>query len=71
MCAELGLLPQQVVHVGDHQQNDIAAAQQAGMPAVWVNRTASVWSLDNHAPDHEVGNLEELADVLDKKDSVK
>ena len=67
MCAQLGVLPVQVVHVGDHPQNDIAAAQQAGMPAVWINRTDNAWPLDDHEPDHVVGSLEELADVFIKQ----
>jgi 2-haloalkanoic acid dehalogenase type II len=66
MCTQLGVSPGQVVHVGDHPQNDIAAAQQAGMPAVWINRTDNTWPLDDE-PEHVVGCLEELADVFIKQ----
>ena len=33
---ELGVLPNQVVHVGDHLLNDVLGAKQVGMKTIWI-----------------------------------
>lgn len=33
-----GAEPQQIIHVGDHMEHDIAAAQNCGWHTVWLNR---------------------------------
>lgn len=36
-----GVPPEQILHVGDRIDNDIAPALRAGMRAVWINRTGA------------------------------
>lgn len=38
-----GLRPEQVVHVGDHPDNDIRAAAEVGMWTLWVNLPGHDW----------------------------
>lgn len=44
------LLPQEVVHVGDHQINDAIGALNAGMHAVWFNKNSQTWDQDSPEP---------------------
>jgi HAD superfamily hydrolase (TIGR01549 family) len=39
-CDHLGVTPNEVVHVGDHANDDFAAAKAMGMHALWLNREA-------------------------------
>lgn len=59
-----GLQPEEMVHVGDHPENDIVAARHAGMPAVWLNRTGADWTYSEERPDATVTDLHELVAVL-------
>jgi putative hydrolase of the HAD superfamily len=69
VCERSGLLPEQVVHVGDHPENDIVAARSVGMVTVWVNRQQTAWpeewSEAHQTPDHVVGCLEEFAKLFE------
>lgn len=60
----LGLPPAACLVVGDSMTADIAGAQAAGMPAVWVNRTGRVPAAGEPVPSAEVASLAELPDVL-------
>ncbi|MCF7201440.1 HAD family hydrolase [Pseudomonas oligotrophica] len=53
----------QAVHVGDHHEDDIFGAQQAGLRAIWYNPARLTWQ---HAgqPDAEVHDLGELPRLL-------
>ena len=53
-----------IVHIGDDPDADIRGAQDAGLTAVWLNRTSSAWPDDRPAPDYVVRDLAELADWL-------
>jgi HAD superfamily hydrolase (TIGR01549 family) len=64
VCELEQLLPEQMLHVGDHPENDIVAARSVGMAAVWVNREGISWPLEGDCPVATVACLEELADVL-------
>ena len=44
------LLPQEVIHVGDHQINDVTGALNAGMHAVWFNKDAAEWAQNSNQP---------------------
>jgi putative hydrolase of the HAD superfamily len=59
-----GLTAGEVLHVGDHPQNDIQAASKANMATVWLNRKSVAWPLPECSPDHELSNLAPLADML-------
>jgi len=64
-CAQLGLPPAQVLHVGDHPLMDAAGAKRAGLRACWLNREGLDWPLDEARPDLEFSTLTALADWLD------
>jgi len=61
---ELGVAPQEIVHVGDAAA-DVLGAQRAGMRSVWVNRArrSLPTGLPIH-PDHEIGDLAGLPELL-------
>lgn len=43
-CDALALAPEHVLHIGDHPEQDVLGAQNADMPAVWVNRVDLSWA---------------------------
>ncbi|NRR31058.1 HAD family hydrolase [Oxalobacteraceae bacterium] len=45
-CAQLGVAPRQAIYVGDDLHLDVRGAQQAGLRAVWLNRSGSSAHLD-------------------------
>ena len=53
-----------ILHVGDDAQLDAAAARDAGMHAVWLNRDGLDWSVENQPPPTTVASLLELCDLL-------
>ncbi len=55
--------PTQVLHVGDDVTLDVLGALNAGMQAVWVNRSDHAWPHDSKAP-ITVANLMQLCDLL-------
>jgi len=64
VCDQSGLLPAQVLHVGDDPHNDVAAPQDIGMPAVWVNRKQRGWPADLPEPAFEISDLLQLRGML-------
>lgn len=64
--AQLGLAPEQVVHVGDDPEKDIYGAAQVGLRTVWVNRRGQAWPAHLAcSPDAEVSTLVDLAALLE------
>ena len=63
-CEQLGMDPEAVLHVGDHPIEDVLGAKDAGLSAVWVNRTAAPWT-HTQKPDAEVQNMAELVTLLE------
>lgn len=57
------VLPENVLHVGDDATMDVLGALNAGMQAVWVNRTGQAW---DHPPSlHKtVSSLSDLCDLF-------
>ncbi len=53
MCAELGVMPEEIAHVGDHPVRDLESALAAGLAAFHLDRSAT----------HE-GSLKTLVDML-------
>lgn len=51
--------PHQVLHVGDDALLDVLGALNAGMQAVWINRTDQLW-MQELQPHAEVASLAEL-----------
>ena len=57
----LGISPSELLHVGDHLENDIRGAAEAGCRTAWINRRGLSWSPEfGSPPDLEVIDLEGL-----------
>ena len=57
ICAEMGVKPNQVIHVGDNWQFDFLNSRQAGINAFYIDRSG-----ENH---HEsLSDLTQLKDLL-------
>lgn len=54
-----------VVHIGDHPEQDVMAARNAGFQAIWVNRHNELWSGDGEPP-LSVRSLAEIPALLRK-----
>jgi putative hydrolase of the HAD superfamily len=57
---QAGVEPHQAVHVGDHPECDIIAAQRVGMRAIWINRAETSWPVDFPPPDATIKDFYEL-----------
>jgi putative hydrolase of the HAD superfamily len=57
---------EQTLHVGDHPEQDVHGAKQAGLKAVWVNRNGHQWPPELPAPDGVVADFGELANLLER-----
>jgi FMN hydrolase / 5-amino-6-(5-phospho-D-ribitylamino)uracil phosphatase len=60
-----GVTAQQMVHIGDDPQHDVAGAKSAGAFAIWLNRQNKPWLLENCHPDAVISNLHELPEILE------
>ena len=54
---------EQLVHVGDHPEQDVMAARSAGFQAIWVNRKGQSWCGDGEPP-LSVQSLAEIPALL-------
>ena len=54
-------------HVGDSLTSDVAGALSAGLTAVHLNRANNVRPADSAKPDHEIGSLLELPQLLEMR----
>ena len=59
----LGVLPQEVLHIGDDPHLEGLGAQRAGMQAVWLNRETTMWAHETHAVPFTVASLQQLCDA--------
>lgn len=57
--AAAGLAPEHILHVGDHPEQDIAAAAAVGMRTLWVNFGDQVWP-DQPPADAQITAFDEL-----------
>ncbi|MBN2337244.1 MAG: HAD family hydrolase [Acidobacteria bacterium] len=64
MLRRLGAAPRTTLMIGNNLVTDVAAAQRAGMRAVWVNRTGAARAGDV-VPDWEIADLSGLGPVLE------
>ena len=53
----------QVIHVGDSLESDVQGANGCGIRSVWLNMNGATNDI-GIAPDHEIGDLRELLDIL-------
>ncbi|WP_426175188.1 HAD family hydrolase [Massilia sp. TWR1-2-2] len=67
-CEQLGVAPHEAVYVGDDVLLDVRGAQQAGLRAVWLNRTGSSRHLEHGVvPDAICADFGELLDWLERR----
>ena len=59
-----GVMPEEAVFVGDSAEFDMAGAQAAGIPTVWVNRHQRPWMGPGPAPTRQIRTLAELPQLL-------
>ena len=66
----MGLLPEQLLYVGDDPHNDVVGPSEAGWHAAWINRHGGEWPETlggSHSPLHTFGDLNAFADWLLEK----
>jgi len=72
-CAQLGLQPAEVLHVGDDPALDVVGAHQAGLRCAWLNRGTTPWVELGLAapmqPDMVIRDLAELVDILERSEA--
>lgn len=61
---ELGLRPDEVLHVGDSDVDDVKGAREAGLRVAWVNRDGRARRPDVPRPDFEIRDLTELSGIV-------
>lgn len=66
-CQALGVDPHEAVYVGDDLALDVAGAQQAGMRAVWMNRSGKAVPPGAAMPDAICATLDELLAWLEQQ----
>lgn len=65
LIAVAGVAPEQILHVGDDPEADVAGARDAGIQAAWINRAGSAWPREGAIPGVAVRNLEDLVRALE------
>ncbi|MCW9014262.1 MAG: HAD family hydrolase [Gammaproteobacteria bacterium] len=61
---QLGMKPEQTLHVGDHEVHDIQGARHAGIRSVWINRQGTEWQTADYSADFEIADLYGLLKLL-------
>ena len=60
---QAGVLPPNILHIGDDAERDMCGAARAGMKTLWINPQGLPWE-GPHRPHHEVRVVTELLDLL-------
>ncbi len=60
----VGSRPQDLVHVGDSLEHDVAGANASGATSIWLNRTGQA-AVADITPDFEIASMSHLPEVLD------
>lgn len=55
-----GVSAEECIHIGDHQEQDIAAAARLGIATVWVNLMDAAWAEPSCLPGQEITHLSQL-----------
>lgn len=58
LCQHIGKEPQEIIHIGDNWQFDFVAPREAGLQAIYLDRTKQA------SGDHVIHTLSELEDAL-------
>ena len=56
--------PDRALHVGDHPLEDIHAARETGLHAIWANLLDTQWPSELPDHPHRIHNLHEITDLL-------
>lgn len=64
---ELGVSPNEAIHVGDIPNRDVRGAHAAGMRAVWMNRTGAARRHDEEEADWVVKTLGAILPIIDQE----
>lgn len=59
-----GISAEQAIHIGDHPEQDIAAAQEVGIKGIWFNDQQINWPLDTMTPDAEFNRWSQLIPII-------
>ena len=59
-----GVTASECLHIGDHPEQDIAAAGALGMKTVWFNPQQQPWVPDLRRPDGEITQLSQLPELV-------
>ena len=62
---DIGIEPQQAVHIGDNLIDDVYGASRLGMHTIWVNFDGDTNDVDEAAPTLEVQALRQLPDAIE------
>jgi HAD superfamily hydrolase (TIGR01509 family) len=60
LAAQAGVEAARVLHIGDDPQADVVGARQAGMQAVWLNRTLRAWPREFPPPPRTITSLAQI-----------
>jgi len=64
---KLGIAPENILHVGDDPELDVAGARDAGMRTAWINRAGHPWpGALGASPDLELRDLAGLVEWLER-----
>jgi len=55
-----------MLHIGDHQVNDIYGADTLGINVLWFNNNKALWQQNFNKPD-EFANWEDLTEIIGNK----
>ena len=70
--ADMHLLPQEAMYVGDSPEQDVVAPKELGMIAVWASRGAKHGlEVSGIQPDHSIADFRELAAILRERYGVQ
>ncbi len=60
----MGVLPDEVVHVGDSLHSDVEGARRAGIDAIWLSRSQRIYDIGQNDAIHKIISLDELHAML-------
>lgn len=58
------LSPQQVLHIGDHQEHDVLGAARLNIHTLWFNQHNEVWQRDDCHPDIIATKLSDIPQLI-------
>lgn len=61
LAADMGLRPEEILHVGDEPYADVDGARRSGLHTVWVDRGVFAWPQDVEPASWRVTHLGEIA----------